>query len=130
MIGAVMSKAKKLRELDLGRNFEYNEQALNFIKMTAKNLKRLQIYTRNLENIKILVERIHGDGLNCNIHEITPGDPPPPVSISYFNYGHPPEMRHQPGQQARVLDQQRLREFFRDFPGERKIFKLKKKLML
>lgn len=69
-IGAVLSKAKMLREMCLGQSFEFNDQALNIIKNTARNLKILNIYTSCSESMRTMVERIHGDGLNCYIYQV------------------------------------------------------------
>ncbi|KAG5669194.1 hypothetical protein PVAND_017087 [Polypedilum vanderplanki] len=68
-ISLMLSKAKYLEELNFGKNFEFDDQAMNIIKNTAKNLKRLTIYTYDVERMKAMVERIHNDGLHCFIYK-------------------------------------------------------------
>lgn len=66
-IESVTMKAKALRELCFGTAFELDNQCYNIIKTTSRNLRKLTIFTRDVEKARTNATRIHSGGLDCLI---------------------------------------------------------------
>jgi hypothetical protein len=66
-VESVLMKTKKVKELCFGNMFDVDEQLLNIIKTTGKNLRKLTIFSNDTELCRSNVTRIHSNGLNVYV---------------------------------------------------------------